>query len=327
MKLSIIIPVYNGAKEIGRCLDSIYSQGLDENQFEVICVDDASPSDSTAEAVRSYPPRNLHLIRHLNNKRQGGARNTGIKHATGDYVTFIDHDDVYLPGVLPLIYRALEEEKDLDVLMFDMMETKLGISRHNVYSANHSRRISGIDYIKTNQMTYAAWLYAVRRSYLTDNNLWFVEQKQFEDGDWCMRLLIGAAKVKYVPIEAYHYMIHPESTTGITSGSSNIIDAFDSVVRWKDLYRECESRDEELARIIKSHWTVGAIACSYRLVHINSLRKKINLLKDYYGGLYGWKDGWYLALLSLLPTLSASIIHLMLPMLRAKLRKKHRITD
>lgn len=54
MKLSIIIPVYNGDKEIGRCLDSIYSQGLDENQFEVICVDDASPSDSTAEAVRSY---------------------------------------------------------------------------------------------------------------------------------------------------------------------------------------------------------------------------------------------------------------------------------
>lgn len=62
MKLSIIIPVYNGAKEIGRCLDSIFSQGLDENQLEVICVDDASPSDSTAETVRdyrygTYPPR------------------------------------------------------------------------------------------------------------------------------------------------------------------------------------------------------------------------------------------------------------------------------
>lgn len=234
---------------------------------------------------------------------------------------------MYLPGVLPLICRAIEEEKDLDVMMFDMMETKLGISRHNVYSANHSRRMSGIDYIKTNQMTYAAWLYAVRRSYLTDNNLWFVEQKQFEDGDWCMRLLIGAEKVKYVPVEAYHYMIHPESTTGIASGSGNIIDAFDSVVRWENLYREYESRDEELARIIKSHWTAGAVACSYRLVHINSLSKKIKLLKDYYGGRYGWQDGWYLALLSLQPSLSAFLIHLMLPVLRAKLRRKHRITD
>lgn len=54
MKLSIIIPVYNGVKEIGRCLDSIYSQALTEDQFEVICVDDASTDESTAEAVRSY---------------------------------------------------------------------------------------------------------------------------------------------------------------------------------------------------------------------------------------------------------------------------------
>lgn len=229
--------------------------------------------------------------------------------------------------MLPLIYQTLEAESDLDVLMYDMMETKLGISRHNIFSANHSRCVDGLDYIKTNQMTYSACLYAVRRSYLTDNNLWFVEHKQFEDGDWCMRLLIGAAKVKFIPIEAYCYLMHPESTTGITTGSSNIIDAFDSVVRWENLYRECESRDEELAQIIKSHWTAAAVACSYRLVHINSLRKKINLLKDYYGGRYGWKDGWYLAMLSLLPSLSASIIHLMLSMLRAKLRKKHCLTN
>ena len=52
MKLSIIIPVYNGAKEIGRCLDSVYSQALSEDLFEVICVDDSSPDESTAEAVR-----------------------------------------------------------------------------------------------------------------------------------------------------------------------------------------------------------------------------------------------------------------------------------
>ncbi|MDE6490944.1 MAG: glycosyltransferase [Muribaculaceae bacterium] len=59
MLLSIIIPVYNGAKEIGRCLDSIYSQGADPDSFEVICVDDCSPDPSSVEAVASYRYLNI----------------------------------------------------------------------------------------------------------------------------------------------------------------------------------------------------------------------------------------------------------------------------
>ncbi len=76
MKLSIIIPVYNASATVCRSLDSIYSQGLDPEDFEVICVDDCS-TDNSVEVLRGYcyagaHPGNLRVVRHLVNKRQGG---------------------------------------------------------------------------------------------------------------------------------------------------------------------------------------------------------------------------------------------------------------
>lgn len=52
--ISIIVPVYNGEKEVGRCLDSIYTQGCPANKFEVICVNDCSPHPETLETLQSY---------------------------------------------------------------------------------------------------------------------------------------------------------------------------------------------------------------------------------------------------------------------------------
>ena len=74
-QLSIVIPVFNGSNEINICLNSIYSQGMSPEQFEVICVDDCS-TDSTVEVIEDYAnrmqPGNLKIIRHNVNKRQGG---------------------------------------------------------------------------------------------------------------------------------------------------------------------------------------------------------------------------------------------------------------
>lgn len=270
------------------------------------------------------PPANLLLIRHLYNKKQGGARNTGVRSATGDFVLFMDHDDVLLPDVLDKIYNALAIEPDLDVMMYDMQETKLGVTRKHVYAKNHTDTVDGDGFLKTNEMTYAAWLYAVKRSYIIDNHFWFIENKQFEDGDWCMRMLLGAKRVKYIPVVAYHYIIHSNSTTSIQEAANNITDAFDSVERWNELYNEYQNKDEILAGILKQHWLTGAVACSYRLIHIDSLSQKIKLLKGYYGGRYKSEHGMYLYVLSRFPSLSGFMIHLLLPMLRLRLKQKHK---
>lgn len=71
--LSIVIPIYNGAEFIPKCIDSIYEQGLAETDFEVICVDDCS-TDSTPQVLASLAAqhKNLSVLRHSVNKRQGG---------------------------------------------------------------------------------------------------------------------------------------------------------------------------------------------------------------------------------------------------------------
>lgn len=93
-KLSIIIPFYNVKQYIAQCLDSVYRQDIPEEEYEVICVNDASP-DHSRDIVLEYQKRhkNLVLIEHEHNKKLGAARNTGRSIARGKYIWNVDSDD------------------------------------------------------------------------------------------------------------------------------------------------------------------------------------------------------------------------------------------
>lgn len=107
MITSFIIPIYNGAIYITRCLDSIYAIGLLQDDFEILVVDDCS-TDNTRELVLSYVVEHpqVRLLCQNENHRQGAARNRGLKEAKGDYVTFVDGDDIVLDGLLPALNWA-----------------------------------------------------------------------------------------------------------------------------------------------------------------------------------------------------------------------------
>ena len=121
---SIIIPVYNGQDVIGQALDSIYSQGLAEETFEVICVDDCSPTIYTYIFLNNYTfngvhPQNLKIVRHEVNKRQGGARNTALSYAEGEWILYLDQDDCFVNNSLSKLINKLENYSHCDVVMFD----------------------------------------------------------------------------------------------------------------------------------------------------------------------------------------------------------------
>lgn len=97
MKLSIIVPVYNMASDgkLEYCLNSLINQTLDKREYEIIAVDDAS-TDNSADVLNDFAhkyPDLVRVIRHTVNKRQGGAKNTGIRAALGEWIGFIDSDD------------------------------------------------------------------------------------------------------------------------------------------------------------------------------------------------------------------------------------------
>ena len=107
MHLSVIVPIYNKAEYIAPCLESILEQDLES--FEVIAVDDGSTDDSGKvcdEMARLYP--NLKVM-HVLNGGVTAARRIGVEHAKGEYVTFVDADDLMKPQALSVLLDAIRE--------------------------------------------------------------------------------------------------------------------------------------------------------------------------------------------------------------------------
>ena len=99
MRLSIIVPVYNMAAEgkLNYCMDSLVAQTVTD--YEIIAVNDAS-TDNSLEILREYErryPDKVKIITYEVNKRQGGAKNEGLKAASGEWIGFIDSDDWVTP--------------------------------------------------------------------------------------------------------------------------------------------------------------------------------------------------------------------------------------
>lgn len=111
MKLSVIVPVYNMASggKLNYCMDSLVNQTIAD--YEIIAVDDASTDDSPAvlqEYARRFPDK-VRVLFHERNRRQGGAKNTGLDAARGEWIGFIDSDDWVMPDYYEKLLRKAEE--------------------------------------------------------------------------------------------------------------------------------------------------------------------------------------------------------------------------
>ena len=122
MTLSIIIPVYNVEQYIRQCLESVFRQQLDESDFEVILVNDGTRDNSftvIADIVDSHP--NIKVVEQTN-QGLSAARNTGISHASGQFVIFLDSDDLLVDNSLkPLLEIATDTHPDMLIADFVKM--------------------------------------------------------------------------------------------------------------------------------------------------------------------------------------------------------------
>lgn len=108
-RVSVIIPTYNRADILDRAIDSVLGQTYDD--LELIVVDDGS-TDRTPELIAEYDDPRLTFIEHEENRGGSVARNTGIAHATGDYLAFLDSDDAWRPRKLELQVAELDRRGD-----------------------------------------------------------------------------------------------------------------------------------------------------------------------------------------------------------------------
>lgn len=129
---TVIIPTYNRADLIGRPIESVQAQTFPS--WELIIVDDGS-TDNTGQVVKSYTDSRIHYIFQPRQERSA-ARNTGIEHARGQYICFLDSDDYYLPQHLESFYKKIEQENfPVAVLYCDTYEDLNGrLLRHETPS-------------------------------------------------------------------------------------------------------------------------------------------------------------------------------------------------
>ena len=114
-KVSVIIPVYNVEKYLHECLDSLLNQTLKD--IEIIAVDDGS-TDSSLKILKDYAKKDKRLkVLTQENKGAGAARNLGMKHATGSYLSILDSDDYFDHSMLELLYKKAEKTKAKDVVL------------------------------------------------------------------------------------------------------------------------------------------------------------------------------------------------------------------
>jgi glycosyltransferase involved in cell wall biosynthesis len=195
-------------------LDSIWQQGLPEDGYEVICVDDCS-KDKTVSVIteQQFEHSNLLLLRNKENLRAGGSRNQGVKNAHGEYILFIDADDYFHIGSLKKAFDYQQEYK-LDILMCDYArQTRMNVSNDIIHNFTSKAVMSGDDFLKINSLPFGPCKYIFKKSLMTDNHIYFEEKVCCEDVDWTHKLVHYAQTMQYQPILLSHVVINESSQT------------------------------------------------------------------------------------------------------------------
>jgi len=223
LRLSYIIPCFNCAAFIINTLDSLASNiDLEEDEYEIICVDDCS-SDNTYETLVGYSVTHhqVRIIRHRENLRQGGGRNTGVQKANGKYIAFADHDDSFPNLHLKTLLDEMDE-KGLDIMMCDVnfgqadgsIVQMPGLMREIASPAN------GIEVFDNGYMIEGGmlglWSAIYRKDFVMELPP-IAEGVRVEDADWMLRAIARSERLMYRPIVIYNWMYNKESQSHVIS--------------------------------------------------------------------------------------------------------------
>ncbi len=117
--ISIIIPVYNQAKWVQRCIRSLLNQNFKRDKYEIIIIDDAS-TDNSLSMLKKFD-NEIILIKHKNNLGLPSALNTGIKSSQAGYIVRVDADDYVNENFLLFLYEFMEQNKEIDAVACDYL--------------------------------------------------------------------------------------------------------------------------------------------------------------------------------------------------------------
>ena len=242
-KISIVVPVYNIEKYIGKCIDSIISQTY--HNYELILVDDGS-KDGSANICDEYAKNNKNIkVIHKSNGGLSDARNAGINEATGDYVIFVDGDD-FIKDSDCLQYLASELEKEqVDLLQYKMVHyyenTEKMISLGDYNCDNSLDSISKLStLISKGTYSPSACDKIIKLSVIKENEIYFEKGLTSEDIKWSFKLFLNINKFNVVDREVYVYRKQRQGSITNTISRKNIECLYQIIKYWMDYRYESE---------------------------------------------------------------------------------------
>lgn len=185
LKLSIIVPVYNVEAYIHACLDSVFGQGLDDAEFEVILVNDGTQDDSFGKIQDVQEKHPNIVVVEQTNQGLSAARNTGMRHAKGEYILYLDSDDLLVTGSLaPLLEKAYDNKADLAVADF------VKLNDEEILRYGRAESLQYPIQVKTGRQLFLedlnpsqnyVWRTLYRRAFLKANDIRFIPGICYED--------------------------------------------------------------------------------------------------------------------------------------------------
>ena len=214
--ISFIIPIYNCASYIEDCLHSIISQNIP--QKEIILINDGS-TDTTQAICTSYATKYdfIHLIEQKN-AGTSSARNRGLEIATGDYVWFVDSDDMIADGIIPMIMPYLSE--NVEIICFNHIE-RTAYSDINKMTFHSVEKCSAISFLEKGLPGYL-WNKIFRKDIV--ENIRFLEgTKNIEDFLFCIEAISDANFIVCLPEVGYIYNCTNQTSTSRNKNWENLM--------------------------------------------------------------------------------------------------------
>ena len=269
-KFSIIVPVYNVEKYIKKSLDSILNQSFKD--YEVIVVNDGT-KDNSIELIKDYP------VKIINQKNQGlsVARNTGVKHATGEYIIFIDSDDWIEKDLLKKLNKSSSDSPDLIRFQIQEVYEDGKTIKFNELPFEHKNGPDAFEEIVKYHFVENAWCYAIKKEYYEKEKFEFKKGTIHEDFGLIPLVIMKSNKVNSISYIGYNYLQRQGSIM-------NNVDYEKTIKKVSDMFTHYKYLISEINKTKLNSKTFRSYAANSIILKICELNKKeykeyLNILK------------------------------------------------
>lgn len=285
--ISVIIPLYNVEKYLEKCLESVINQTLEE--IEIICINDGS-TDNSLQILELFAQNDKRIkIINKENSGQGAARNIGMQHATGQYISFIDSDDWIEQDMYEKLYEnAINLNSDIvmcPIRIFDesTKEFRFDDPYYNLGYFNESYETRVFNHIETEQFLFRISVTPVNKLYKSDFldeiDAKFPENLIFEDNPFFYHIYLNARKVSLVRDFLYTYRVNRLNST-ISRSNKRYMDILEIHGLTREIFIKTNNFDTY--KYYLNIYTIDSTLYRYNQINKEFKEEFFELIKEYF---------------------------------------------